>query len=66
MCKCNGGLQATWQSALSPHGLEQPAFPVIAKQHILRRSAVIRSERHLQPSMLKSPDFVSLDVYGNH
>jgi hypothetical protein len=50
--------QATWQSALSPHGPEQPAFPVIAKQYILRRSAAIRSERHLQPSMLKSPDFL--------
>ena len=58
LCKCNGGLQATWQSALSPHGLEQPAFPVIAMQYILRRSAVIRSERHLQPSMLKSPDLL--------
>lgn len=31
LCKCNGGLQATWQPALSPHGLEQPAFPGYSK-----------------------------------
>jgi hypothetical protein len=59
LCKCYGGGQTPWQHALEPHGLEHPAFPVIAMQYILRRSAVIRSERHLQPSMLKKSRLLS-------